>query len=198
MKHLLSFALAAAASMAVAGGALAQQEPGRPEAARAATAQSSIGGPFALVDQNGRPVTDADFRGKWMLIYFGYTHCPDACPTALNAMAEILDGLGPERAKVQPIFITVDPERDTPAVMKDYTAAFEANIIGLTGTPEQVAAAAKAYRVHYKKNPRPDGDYAMDHSSIMFLMNPEGRFVRLFPNEMASDKMTQKIREALG
>ncbi len=154
-----------------------------------------IGGPFRLRAADGREVTDADFRGRWMLVYFGYTRCPDACPTALQDMANALDSLGPEaKRKVAVLFITVDPERDTPDVMRDYVTAFDAPITGLSGTPEQVAAAAKAYRVYYAKHPKAGGDYDMDHSSIIYVMDPRGRFVGNFTHETAPDAMAAKLR----
>ncbi len=140
---------------------------------------SLVGGPFVLEDGNGKPVTDRDFRGKYMLIYFGYTFCPDVCPTTLNEVATALDHLGPKAARLQPIFITVDPKRDTPDVVKQYAAAFTPRLVGLTGSPEQIAAAAKAYRVYYAEHrtgPGPN-DYSMDHSSILYLMGPDGQFI---------------------
>jgi protein SCO1/2 len=138
-----------------------------------------VGGPFALVDGDGHTVTDKDFRGKYMLVYFGYTYCPDVCPTTLNAVAEALDKLGKQAERLQPLFITVDPRRDTPAVMKQYTASFTPRLVGLSGTPEQIAAVAKEYHVYYAEHrtgPGPN-DYSMDHSSILYLMGPDGRFI---------------------
>ena len=111
-----------------------------------------IGGPFTLLDGNGQTVTDKDFRGKYMLVYFGYTFCPDVCPTTLNAVADAMDKLGPAGSSIQPLFITVDPKRDTPAVVKQYTAAFGPKIEGLTGTPEEIAEVAKEYRVYYAEH----------------------------------------------
>jgi|ERR1700722_4765534 protein SCO1/2 len=140
---------------------------------------SLVGGPFTLEDSAGKPVSDRDFRGKYMLVYFGYTFCPDVCPTTLNEVADALDHLGTKANDLQPIFITVDPKRDTPAVVKQYTAAFSPKLIGLTGTPEQIAAVAKAYRVYYAEHrtgPGPN-DYSMDHSSILYLMGPDGKFI---------------------
>ena len=140
---------------------------------------SLVGGPFTLEDSAGKPVSDRDFRGKYMLVYFGYTFCPDVCPTTLNEVADALDHLGTKANDLQPIFITVDPQRDTPAVVKQYTAAFSPKLIGLTGTPEQIAAVAKAYRVYYAEHrtgPGPN-DYSMDHSSILYLMGPDGKFI---------------------
>jgi protein SCO1/2 len=140
---------------------------------------SLVGGPFTLQDGDGREVTSRDFRGKYMLIYFGYSFCPDVCPTTLNEIADALDRLGPQADRVQPIFITVDPKRDTPSVVKQYAAAFSPRLVGLTGSPEQIAQVAKEYRVYFAEHrtgPGP-GDYTMDHSSIIYLMGPDGKFV---------------------
>ncbi len=152
-----------------------------------------IGGPFALQDGNGRVVTDRDFRGKWMLVYFGYTHCPDACPTALQDMANAVDLLGAKKTDVALVFITVDPARDTPAVMKEYVSNFEAPITGLSGTDEQVAKAAKEYRVYFAKHPTKDG-YDMDHSSIIYVMDPSGDFVTNFTHETSPEQIAAKLR----
>lgn len=153
-----------------------------------------IGGPFQLIDGSGRTVTDQDFRGKWMLVYFGYTHCPDACPTALQDMANAIDELGAQKKDVAVLFITIDPERDTPAVMKDYVAAFDANIVPLSGSPEAVGRAAKAYRVYYAKHPTKDGGYDMDHSSIIYVMDTRGRFVANFTHESTPDQIAAKLK----
>jgi protein SCO1 len=144
-----------------------------------ATGGPSIGGPFTLVNQDGKTVTDRDFHGRYMLVYFGYTYCPDVCPTTLNSIAQAMEKLGAKANRVQPIFITVDPQRDSPAVMKQYVSAFSPSLIGLTGTPAQIAAVAKEYRVYYAKHmtgPGPN-DYSMDHSSIIYLMGPNGKFI---------------------
>ncbi|MGC1410410.1 MAG: SCO family protein [Acetobacteraceae bacterium] len=140
---------------------------------------SLVGGPFALEDGNGKQVSDRDFRGRYMLVYFGYTYCPDVCPTTLNDVADALDRLGAKADRLQPIFITVDPKRDTTAVMKQYTAAFTPRLIGLTGSQEQIADVAREYRVYYAEHrigPGPN-DYAMDHSSVLYLMGPDGKFI---------------------
>lgn len=135
----------------------------------------TVGGPFTLVDTTGKTVTDNDFRGRWMLVYFGYTFCPDVCPTELQAVAAGMDALGPLAAKVVPIFITVDPERDTQAAMADYVKLFDDRLVGLTGTAAQVAAAARSYRVYYAKSASKDASaYLMDHSSFLYLMGPDG------------------------
>ena len=158
-----------------------------------------VGGPFALTDHAGRAVTDQTYRGRWMLIYFGYTFCPDICPTSLSTIAAALDGLAPEeRAKVQPLFVTVDPERDTPAVMKDYVAAFAPDLIGLVGTPEQTEAVKKAYRVYAVKAKSDDPTaYTVDHSSIIYLMGPDGRFVPYFAHGTTSAALLAGLRERL-
>jgi protein SCO1/2 len=158
-----------------------------------------IGGPFRLRAGDGREVTEADFRGRWMLVYFGYTRCPDACPTALQDMANALDAMGPDaKQKVAIVFITIDPERDTPAVVQDYVSVFNAPITGLSGTPEQIAAVAKAYRVYYAKHPRSGQEYDMDHSSIIYVMDPRGRFVANFTHETAPDAIAAKLRSVMG
>ena len=166
--------------------------------ARAPEPAATIGGPFDLVDGDGRAVSDRDFRGKWMLVYFGYTHCPDACPTALGDMANAYDLIGGGRDKVAMMFISVDPERDTPAVMKDYVSNFGAPIIPLTGTMAQVAAAEAAYRVYAQKHPEKDGSYSMDHSSIIYVMDPAGRFVANFTHETAPQSIADKMKSLVG
>ena len=154
----------------------------------------SIGGPFRLVDsRDGKTVTDQDFKGKWQLIYFGYTHCPDACPTALNDLSLALDKLGDKRQAMAPLFITIDPERDTPDVMKDYVASFAPDIVGLTGAPDEIAKTEKEFRVYAAKHPTKDGGYDMDHSSIIYVMDPSGRFVTNFTHETDPDQMAAKL-----
>ena len=142
----------------------------------------TIGGPFALSAPDGKTVTDQTYRGKWLLVYFGYTFCPNSCPTTLLEIATALKELGPDAAKVQPLFITVDPQRDTPKVMQQYTQSFDPRIIGLIGTPQQLAAAAQEYGAYYvphRTGPGAD-DYVVDHSTYVYVMDPEGKFVRAF------------------
>lgn len=148
--------------------------------ARAAAKTVTIGGPFELKASDGTTVSDVSYRGKWLLVFFGYTFCPDFCPTTLAVVAEALDALGDDAAQVQPIFITVDPERDTPEVMGEYVAAFDQRIAGLTGTPQQIAAVADAYGAYYKVQ-SPDvanHNYFVDHSTYFYIMDPDGKFVR--------------------
>jgi protein SCO1 len=139
----------------------------------------TVGGPFSLSDGDGLPVTDQTWRGKYMLVYFGYTFCPDVCPTTLSSVADALDKLGAKADRVQPLFITVDPKRDTAPVVKQYAAAFGPRFVGLTGSPEQIAATTRAYRVYYREHRTGDGpdDYTMDHGSVLYLMGPDGRFI---------------------
>jgi cytochrome oxidase Cu insertion factor (SCO1/SenC/PrrC family) len=148
-----------------------------------------VGGPFALVDQTGAPVTDVTYRGHWLLVYFGYTYCPDVCPTELQAVASSLELLGTLSSKVVPIFITVDPERDTSAHLAEYVKLFDDRLVGLTGTPEQIAAVARAYRVYYAKaTPKDSTTYLMDHSSFLYLMGPDGTLRALIrPGATAQD-----------
>lgn len=159
----------------------------------------AIGGPFSLVNHSGKPVTDQDFRGKPTIIYFGFAYCPDVCPTSLLLMQTGVDQLGPAAAgKVNLVFITVDPERDTPAALKEYVAQFGPTMVGLTGTPAQVAAAAKAFRVYYQKVPGKDGaPYLMDHSSIFYLMDRNGRFVKHFTHQAKAEDIAAAIKPLL-
>ncbi len=158
-----------------------------------------IGGPFSLTDQNGRKVTDKDFLGKYMLIFFGYTYCPDLCPTELQVMSAALDSLGAKADDIQPIFITFDPQRDTPDVLKQYVSNFHPRLIGLTGTPEEIAAAAKAYRVFYSKLENSSGPdtYLMDHSTITYLMDKQGKFLKHFSYSTGAAAFAQDLEKAI-
>jgi len=159
----------------------------------------AVGGPFALVDGNGKTVTDADFRGRYLLVYFGYTFCPDVCPTTLTAVADAVDRLGSDAAHVQPVFITIDPARDTPAVVKQYVASFGPEFIGLTGSADQIATVAREYRVYYAEHrtgPGPN-DYTMDHSSILYLMGPDGKFVAPLRADATGSDLASAIRKAM-
>jgi cytochrome oxidase Cu insertion factor (SCO1/SenC/PrrC family) len=156
----------------------------------------AIGGPFSLIDDQGKPRTDADYRGKLMLVYFGYTYCPDVCPTTLQIMGQALDQLGGESGKVAALFITVDPARDTTERLNGYAEQFNPQMIGLTGSAEQIAAAAKSYRVYYKK--AGDGfDYLMDHSSIVYLMDRDGHYLTHFTVDATADQIAAALRKHL-
>lgn len=164
----------------------------------ASTGLPPLGGPFTLVDHTGRTVTQADFGGKLKLIYFGYTYCPDVCPTELSTIAAVMDRLGPDAERVQPLFISIDPARDTVPHMAGYVALFHPRLIGLTGTAEQVAAAARAYRVYYAKAPNGgETDYLMDHSSFVYLTGPDGAVKAIFPAKTAPETMADGIRKTL-
>jgi protein SCO1/2 len=140
---------------------------------------NDIGGPFALTDGQGKPVTDRDLRGQYLLVYFGYTFCPDVCPTTLQHVTEAMRQLGPKAAQVTPVFITVDPKRDTPKVVGDYVAGFSPRLIGLTGSPAAIEAVEREYHVYAAAQPAEDGkgDYSVDHSSVLYLMGPDGHFL---------------------
>jgi protein SCO1/2 len=159
--------------------------------AKVATA-SAIGGPFQLVDQTGQPVSDKALKGKPTIIFFGFTHCPDVCPTSLFEMSEILRAMGDDAKRVNAFFVSVDPERDTPQIMKDYLSSFDPNLKGLTGSAEATAQIITGYRVYAKKVPLKDGDYTMDHTALIYLLDRDGRFVAPFnikrrPEEAAAD-----------
>jgi protein SCO1 len=160
----------------------------------------TIGGPFRLENGDGKPVTDQSFRGKYMLVYFGYTFCPDVCPTTLNAVADALDRMGPAASSIQPLFITVDPKRDTPGVVKQYVTAFGPNIEGLTGTAEEIAIVAKEYRVYYAEHRTGPGagDYTMDHSSVLYLMDPNGGFVGPVRADLSGEEMATSLKKLMG
>jgi protein SCO1/2 len=158
---------------------------------------ATIGGPFSLTDQDGRTVTDRDLKGRPFLMFFGFTHCPDVCPTALFEVSEIMRALGPDADRVRALFVTVDPERDTPATLKDYLSSFDSHLSALTGDPEAVAAMAKAYRVYYKKVPLSEGGYTMDHTAIVYLMNKDGKFVSPFNIKRPPDVAAADLRKYL-
>jgi protein SCO1 len=163
----------------------------------AATSASDVGGPFKLIDHNGRMVTEADFKGRPFLVFFGFTHCPDVCPTALFEMSETFRRLGADAEKARALFISVDPERDTPEKLKQYLSSFDPRIVGLTGTPADVAAAAKAYKAYAKKVPLEGGEYTMDHSAIVYLMDRNGRFVAPFNLKRPADQAAADLRRYL-
>jgi protein SCO1 len=148
--------------------------------ARPSASPIGPGGPFHLEDQTGRPVSDQDMKGRPFLVFFGYTHCPDICPTTLFEISEVMKALGKDADRTRALFITVDPERDTPAALKDYLSNFDPHLRGLTGDRAAVDAALKAYRVYAKKIPLKDGDYTMDHTAVVYLMDKDGRFVATF------------------
>ncbi len=161
--------------------------------------QSTIGGPFKLVDHTGTPRTDADFRGKVLLVYFGFTHCPDICPTDLMAIAGALNELGAKADQVRALFITLDPQRDTQKLLATYVDSFHDGIVGLTGSDIDIRRAAHAYKVYFKKVPgKNDDDYAVDHSAYIYLMDREGKFAGVFPPSTSPDRIAQVLKPMVG
>jgi protein SCO1 len=198
-SRLIGFVIAGFLIGALAGAAillLTTPQGGQPVQS---SGTALIGGPFSLVGADGKPVTDRDFRGRYMLIFFGFTHCPDICPAELQVIAQALDQLGDKAKTVVPIFITLDPERDTPEAMANYVKSFGPNFVVLTGSPEAIAAAAKAYRVSYAKveNKESAGDYSVDHSALVYLMDPEGRYVTHFSYGISAEQMAEKLEKLL-
>ncbi|MDE5454021.1 SCO family protein [Bradyrhizobium sp. CSA112] len=157
-----------------------------------------IGGPFTLIDHTGKPRTDADFLGKLMLVYFGFSFCPDVCPTDLMAIGQAVDKLGPGGDAVQPLFVTVDPDRDTPAHLADYVPSFHPRLLGLTGDAAQIRDAARLYRVFYAKVPvEGAAEYTIDHSGFIYLMDRDGKYLGFFPPGTPSDRMVAVIKAHL-
>jgi protein SCO1/2 len=161
-----------------------------------------LGGPFALTDQNGMRRTDEDFRGKYMLVFFGYTFCPDVCPTTLAVEAAALDKMGDRAERIVPVFISVDPKRDTPEKLKAYLSGFDASppsarpaFVGLTGSEEEIAAVTKAYRVYYQAHTEEGDNYTVDHSGVVYLMGPSGKFVANYSLETSPDKLAADLTE---
>jgi protein SCO1/2 len=191
----------ASLALAIALG-LALGACGKPGAGESGTVQSSgeaaVGGPFQLVDQDGRAVDQSLLQGKWSAVFFGYTYCPDVCPTTLQALAQAQTLLGDKARNLQVVFVSVDPERDTPTQLKTYlsTPAFPKGTVGLTGTPAQVAAVAKAYRVYFQKDGQ-GAAYAVAHSSIVYLMNPKGKFDRALTESQTPSEVATQIGDAM-
>lgn len=170
----------------------------RSQSGSAVGASGGVGGPFQLIDQTGKPVDQSVLRGKWSAVYFGYTYCPDFCPTTLTTLGGAIDRMGPRAKDFQVVFITVDPHRDTPAQLKNYlsSAEFPRGVIGLTGTDEQVAKVAKAYGVYYQKAGT-GPSYSVDHSSAIYLMDPKGRFDTVIPYGLTPDQAKDSIVQAM-
>lgn len=190
-----------AAMLAIASGERASAHQPRP-GALPPPAAAEVGGPFELVDHKGRTVTDRDFRGRLVLVFFGFTHCPDACPLALQNMALALEALGAQADKVRVLFITVDRRRDTPEVLADYVANFHPNVIGLTGSQAQLAAVARAFHVRYREREAPGDDasassYLVDHSAYIYVLGRNGRFRHAFHHAASADAIAAKLRALL-
>jgi cytochrome oxidase Cu insertion factor (SCO1/SenC/PrrC family) len=187
------------ASLFGSGLAMAAEQP--PSAAQMMDdlmyGRGPVGGPFTLTDQNGQTRSDGEFRGKLMVVYFGYTYCPDICPADLMAITQALDTLGPAAADVQPLFITIDPERDT-ALLARYVSAFHQSLIGLTGSPEEIRKVANAYKAYYAKVPDPrGGDYVIDHMGAIYLIGRNGEYLGFMPPQTSPDRLARILREHL-
>jgi len=203
MSRSSARALLLIASLLVSSQALAADEP--PDQVTAAQmmddlmyGRGTVGGPFTLTDHTGRQRSDAEFRGRLMIVYFGYTFCPDVCPADLMAITRALDQLGPAARGIQPVFITIDPARDTTKVLGDYVAAFHKSFIGLTGSPEEIRKVANAYKAFYAKVPseRP-GEYAIDHTGVIYLMGRDGEYLGFMPPQTSPERLTEILRQNL-
>lgn len=199
LKHaaLIAAALAVTTAGALAGAWTLIIGPPAPRVVTSGTA--AIGGPFELVSTSGGAVTDQSYRGKWLLIYFGYTFCPDACPTALNSMSVALEKLGQDSSKLQPLFITVDPERDTRKVMNDYLKPFDSRIAGLTGSRDQINSVTKEYRIYVeqKKSETEGNDYLVSHSAYIYLMDPNGKFANVIHSNEGGESIAAWLRKEM-
>jgi protein SCO1/2 len=194
-SRLVAILAAVILALAAAIGAAALIWKGSPVAV---VGEALVGGPFAMTNQDGKRVTEKDFHGRYMLVFFGFTYCPDICPTELQVMTAALAELGEDGKAIQPVFVSVDPERDSPENVKAYVENFSAGLVGLTGSPEDVAAMAKAYRVFYQKVPGPTAqDYTLDHSSIIYLMGPDGKFRKHFTYTTDPKALAEGLRQAM-
>lgn len=186
---------------ALAGGLLWHQSEMVPGLGKnVITGRADVGGPFRLIDHTGKTVTEADFRGRYMLIYFGYSFCPDVCPTTLAVMAQALEKLGSKSQRIVPILVTIDPERDTPQVLADYMKAFGPTFVGLTGSVEAIKDAEKKFRVYAVKRPLDPskgsgGNYGVDHSSVLYLMGPDGKLVNFYDEAVSPDDLAKDLRQ---
>jgi cytochrome oxidase Cu insertion factor (SCO1/SenC/PrrC family) len=189
-------AVGAAVGVAVLPGAVDRL---RPIAPMGVVGKAQVGGPFSLIDHTGKRVTDQDFRGRYLLVFFGFTSCPDVCPAGLQVIATALDRLGTKAERVTPLFITIDPERDTPERLAQYVNSFHPRLIGLTGTPDDIRAAAAAYRVFHRKvtDTKSSAEYTMEHTSIIYLMDPAGEFLAHFTHATPVDTIAAALARAL-
>jgi cytochrome oxidase Cu insertion factor (SCO1/SenC/PrrC family) len=198
MAGLRACALLVVASLSGCGFSVAAEQPSAAQMMEDLMySRGSVGGPFTLTDQTGRQRSDTEFRGKLMIVYFGYTYCPDVCPTDLMAITQALDALGPAAESVQPVFITVDPERDT-KVLADYVSAFHHSFVGLTGSPEEIRAVANSYKAFYAKVPdERGGGYSIDHAGVIYLMGRSGEYLGFMPPQTNPDRLTEVLRKNL-
>jgi len=160
---------------------------------------ADVGGPFALIDQTGKSRSDKDFRGRYLLVYFGYSFCPDVCPTTLGVVADTFAKLGARKTRIVPLFITLDPTRDRPGVLKAYLSSFGPEFVGLTGTPDSIKQTAQEFRVYYTKHSLPNGGYAIDHTSVLYLMGPDGKFITYYDDtSLGADALAADLRKRMG
>ncbi len=198
MNTRFALRLAVIALVAFAAAVAAMWFWPRPEPTKQPEPVALVGGAFTLTDAEGKRRTDAEFRGKHMLVFFGFTNCPDFCPTALYGITQALEKLGPKADKLAPIFISVDPERDTPAQLKNYAQNFDKRIVMLTGSAEDIAAVARAYRVYYAKRPlEKAGEYTMDHSAYIYLLDPAGKYLTHFRHAVPPDELAKALERRL-
>jgi protein SCO1 len=195
----IALAVVAVAAVAAVAGTVTAVSLHRAPQAKAAPHPPRIGGHFELVTPDGSTVTEATFRGKWLLVYFGYTFCPDVCPGTLMSMTQALQNIGPLADKVQPIFITFDPARDTPQIMGEYVKNFDPRFVGLSGTPQQTAAAAKVFHVYNsaKRLDANSSEYVFDHSSYIYIMDPNGNFVNLLAGDMPGHEVAKNLKRVI-
>ena len=197
-KVLIAIVLTLAAAGALGAAWVSLVEAPAPKVATSGTA--AIGGPFTLVSTNDGNVTDQTYRGKWLLIFFGYTFCPDACPTALNSISVALEKLGADAGKLQPLFVTVDPQRDTREVLAEYLKSFDSRIVGLTGSQDQIDRVVKEYRVYVasqKSETQGDDNYLVSHSAYIYLMDPQGKFVNVIQGSEGGEEIATWLRKQM-
>lgn len=192
-RQLLIALLSALLLLFLAAAAILWQESGAGANRNVSAGQAAIGGPYHLVNQDGKPVTDRDFHSRYQLIYFGYPFCPDICPTRLALMAAALDKMGSNAKHIAPIFITVDPDHDSPPVLKKYLAAFDPRFIGLTGSQSELSKVEKEYKVYAQKQPQKGGTYAVNHSNVIYLMGPKGKLVNIYNDVMTPDQLATDL-----
>ena len=192
MRNRMSLLIVLAACLVAIGALAVVAVDLKPQAA---SRQVSVGGPFSLTDQDGKTITDADMKGHPFIVFFGFTHCPDVCPTTLYDLSQALNGLGDDTKNIPALFVTVDPERDTPEVMKRYVSNFNPDIRGVTGEPAAIQAMVKAYRGYAKKVPTEDGDYTMDHTAVVYLMGADGQFISPLNLQRPTAEVVKELRE---
>jgi protein SCO1/2 len=194
MRNRMSLLIVLAACLVAIGALAVVAVDLKPQAA---SRQVAVGGPFSLTDEDGKTITDADMKGHPFIVFFGFTHCPDVCPTTLYDLSQALNGLGDDAKNIPALFVTVDPERDTPEVMKRYVSNFNPDIRGVTGDPAAIQAMVKAYRGYAKKVPTEDGDYTMDHTAVVYLMDADGKFIAPLNLQQPTADVVKELRQQI-